>query len=77
MTARKPTIAACRPLGDDQNTMTVGPRGPALLKNHWLLRGVCARHWASRSETGQGTDGGWKTPAVPLPLAIDKQLSRP
>ena len=31
------TTAAGAPVVDNQNTMTAGPRGPALLQDIWLL----------------------------------------
>src|SRR5262245_62409552 len=38
MSEKKPlTTAAGAPVADNQNTMTAGPRGPALLQDVWLL----------------------------------------
>ena len=37
MNANKLTTAAGAPVPDNQNTMTAGPRGPALLQDIWLL----------------------------------------
>ncbi len=34
---KKLTTAAGAPVVDNQNTMTVGPRGPVLLQDVWLL----------------------------------------
>lgn len=36
-TDKKLTTAAGAPVADNQNTMTAGPRGPALLQDVWLL----------------------------------------
>jgi len=37
---KKLTTVAGAPVVDNQNTMTAGPRGPALLQDVWFL-GVC------------------------------------
>ncbi len=37
MSSTKLTTAAGAPVADNQNTMTAGPRGPALLQDVWLL----------------------------------------
>ncbi len=35
---KKLTTAAGAPVADNQNTLTAGPRGPALLQDIWLLK---------------------------------------
>jgi catalase len=37
MKKKKLTTSACAPVVDNQNTMTAGPRGPALLQDVWFL----------------------------------------
>lgn len=36
------TTTAGRPVGDNQNVMSVGPRGPLLLQDTWYLEKLAA-----------------------------------
>lgn len=55
------TTTSGRPIGDNQNVMSVGPRGPLLLQDTWYLeklaafdrenpraRSACTRKWRTR-----------------------------